>query len=121
MTPGSHLRRRLAVPATALAVLAAAATALAACGGGSGGTSTAPTPSLGHGGQLFVEKCGSCHTLAAAGTDGRVGPNLDTLRPSKENVLTAIHNGPGVMPSGLVQGADAQAVAKFVSENAGKK
>ena len=25
--------------------------------------------------------CGSCHTLAAAGSHGQVGPNLDTLRP----------------------------------------
>lgn len=26
---------------------------------------------------LFVESCGSCHTLAAAGTTATVGPNLD--------------------------------------------
>jgi mono/diheme cytochrome c family protein len=27
--------------------------------------------------QAFVAKCGSCHTLARAGTKGIVGPNLD--------------------------------------------
>lgn len=27
--------------------------------------------------QLFVSNCGSCHVLAAAGTQGQVGPNLD--------------------------------------------
>jgi mono/diheme cytochrome c family protein len=27
--------------------------------------------------QLFVAKCGSCHTLAAAGTTQTIGPNLD--------------------------------------------
>ena len=27
--------------------------------------------------QAFVEKCGSCHTLARAGTKGTSGPNLD--------------------------------------------
>src|SRR5947209_8586505 len=27
--------------------------------------------------QLFVAKCGSCHTLSRAGTKGTVGPNLD--------------------------------------------
>jgi mono/diheme cytochrome c family protein len=26
---------------------------------------------------LFQQKCGSCHTLADAGTQGKVGPNLD--------------------------------------------
>jgi cytochrome c oxidase subunit 2 len=29
--------------------------------------------------QLFVANCGSCHTLAEAGTDGRTGPDLDTV------------------------------------------
>jgi len=27
--------------------------------------------------ELFTEQCGSCHTLAAAGTAGETGPNLD--------------------------------------------
>ena len=29
--------------------------------------------------ELFANNCGSCHTLAAAGTDGVVGPDLDDL------------------------------------------
>ena len=29
--------------------------------------------------QLFATNCGTCHTLAAGGTDGVVGPNLDML------------------------------------------
>jgi mono/diheme cytochrome c family protein len=28
---------------------------------------------------LFADNCGACHTLAAAGTDGVVGPDLDDL------------------------------------------
>ncbi|MET0926286.1 MAG: hypothetical protein ABWY90_02810, partial [Solirubrobacterales bacterium] len=28
---------------------------------------------------LFATNCGPCHTLAAGGTDGVVGPNLDEL------------------------------------------
>jgi cytochrome c2 len=32
---------------------------------------------LTEGKELFLEKCGGCHTLAAAGTNGTVGPNLD--------------------------------------------
>jgi mono/diheme cytochrome c family protein len=30
-----------------------------------------------NGKELFTQKCGSCHTLADAGTQGTVGPNLD--------------------------------------------
>ena len=29
--------------------------------------------------QLFTERCGSCHTLAAAGTSGTQGPDLDEI------------------------------------------
>src|SRR5512145_1537548 len=28
---------------------------------------------------MFATNCGTCHTLAAAGTDGVVGPDLDSL------------------------------------------
>ena len=28
--------------------------------------------------KLFIAKCAGCHTLAAAGTNGTIGPNLDT-------------------------------------------
>ena len=39
-----------------------------------------PTPAVGK--EIFtgVGGCGSCHTLAAAGTTGTVGPNLNTLK-----------------------------------------
>ena len=62
--------------------------------------------------ELFQINCGACHTLAAAGTDGIVGPNLDQLlgdgaeeRRHREGellaVLTAIQNGlGGRMPKG---------------------
>lgn len=36
-----------------------------------------PTANLVTGKQLFVAKCGSCHTLSHAATQGTVGPNLD--------------------------------------------
>jgi mono/diheme cytochrome c family protein len=35
------------------------------------------TPDLTQGKKLFVQKCGTCHTLADAKTTGAVGPNLD--------------------------------------------
>jgi mono/diheme cytochrome c family protein len=74
--------------------------------------------------QIFGERCNECHTLAAAGTAGKVGPNLDQLKPPKVLVLDAIANGRrqgnGTMPAGIVSGQDASDVAAFVSAVAGK-
>lgn len=42
--------------------------------------------------------CAICHTLADAGTKGKVGPVLDELKPSEERVLNALKNGKGSMP-----------------------
>jgi mono/diheme cytochrome c family protein len=66
--------------------------------------------------------CGGCHTLADAGTDGAVGPNLDDARPSKELAVDRITNGQGGMPSFKNELSEAQieAVAQYVSENAGR-
>jgi cytochrome c6 len=47
--------------------------ALSGCGTG-GYTSEG---SQGSGKKLFVQACGGCHTLADAGTNGTIGPNLD--------------------------------------------
>jgi mono/diheme cytochrome c family protein len=74
---------------------------------------------------LFGEFCVQCHTLRAANAVGRVGPNLDELRPPKALVLDAVLHGrargAGRMPAALVQGRDAQAVAAFVSKVAGQQ
>jgi mono/diheme cytochrome c family protein len=43
--------------------------------------------------------CGSCHTLADAGTTGTVGPNLDQAKPPLSLVVTRVLNGAGAMPS----------------------
>jgi mono/diheme cytochrome c family protein len=77
----------------------------------------APVPG-GPGEDLFVESCGSCHTLAAAGTSGTSGPDLDALALDEQQVMAAIDNGgtgSGAMPAGLLQGQDAQAVAEYVA------
>ena len=42
--------------------------------------------------------CGSCHTLAAAGTSGTVGPNLDDSKPDFELAVTRVTKGQGAMP-----------------------
>jgi len=66
--------------------------------------------------------CTGCHTLKAAGSTGTVGPNLDDAKPSKELVIDRVTNGQGGMPSfkGQLSEAQIQAVADYVSSNAGK-
>jgi mono/diheme cytochrome c family protein len=48
--------------------------------------------------------CGTCHTLADAGTGGQVGPNLDSVKPTYATALEFITNGKGGMPSFKQQG-----------------
>jgi mono/diheme cytochrome c family protein len=81
--------------------------------------------------ELFVNNCGPCHTLAAAGTDGVVGPNLDdllapggnaTFEGSAQRAMSAVicGAGNGRMPAGILQGENAQEVAAFVGAYAGQ-
>ena len=81
------------------------------------------------GAELFAERCGGCHTLAAAGTEGSnpeqrvAGPNLNARRETADQVLYAIRNGGfsgAIMPQNIVVGEDAKAVADFVAEYAGR-
>jgi mono/diheme cytochrome c family protein len=112
--------------------------AIAACGGSGGGgssssssassSSTASTSGGGaqsasaQGKQIFTSNCGGCHTLADAGTNGQVGPNLDDLKPSKAVVVRQVNNGGGQMPAfkGKLSDAQINAVATYVSSVAGK-
>jgi mono/diheme cytochrome c family protein len=85
---------------------------------------------------IFGERCGLCHTLAGANAVGKVGPNLDQIQPTQQLVLHTIQNGclqnppkgsqeaclgEGNMPADVVQGIDAEDVAKFVSKVAGQE
>lgn len=71
---------------------------------------------------LGASACGGCHTLADAGASGTVGPNLDEAKPDKELAVDRVTNGAGAMPAFKDQLSEEQiqAVADFVSENAGK-
>ncbi len=73
---------------------------------------------------IFGVSCASCHTLAAADAAGKVGPNLDQMRPPEQLVLDAVvrgrQRGSGTMPAGIVQGEDAENVSAFVAAVAGK-
>jgi mono/diheme cytochrome c family protein len=80
---------------------------------------------LEEGKELFRQTCTSCHTLAAANARGVTGPDLDAIgEMTEERVLQAIKlggTGQKRMPSGLLEGEDAEAVAKYVTAVAGQK
>ena len=113
----------------ALAVLVVLAVAPAGCGGDEESTpppATTTAETGGGGGEasgeaVFTENCGSCHTLAAAGTSGTTGPNLDELKPDMSTVEAQVRNGGGGMPAfeGQLSDAEIMAVAEYVSQNAG--
>ncbi len=110
---------------TRLATLGAGALSVLALGGC---TLKHPTANLVHGKQLFVAKCGACHTLSHADSAGTVGPNLDDAfaedRADGEK-STSIQglvsywiqypNSEGVMPARLYTGQNAQDVAAYVA------
>jgi cbb3-type cytochrome c oxidase subunit III len=72
--------------------------------------------------EIFSANCGSCHTLADAGTSGQVGPNLDQLKPPLSIVQRQVINGGSAMPAfkGRLTAAQIAAVAKYVASVAGK-
>ena len=69
--------------------------------------------------EVFNNKaqCGTCHTLKATGSEGQIGINLDQLKPSKQQVVSAVTNGISVMPSfeGVLSFEEIEAVSYFVS------
>ena len=75
--------------------------------------------------ELFRQTCASCHSLEAANARGVTGPNLDEIgQMTVERVTTAIRvggTGQKRMPSGLLEGEDAELVSKYLAEVAGKK
>ena len=114
-------------PLTVL-LLAAALLAAAGCGGSEATGLEGANPTVGKG--LFVEKCGSCHTLADAATASQVGPNLDdALARSREEgfdqstlfrvTLDQIDLAAPPMPADIVEGQDAVDVAAYVASVAG--
>ena len=122
------MRSRVWIIAVVLALLVLAA---AGCGGddddsGGAATTAATTAETSEGGAdgaaVFASAgCGTCHTLAAAGSDGTTGPNLDDLMPAEETVEAQVRSGGGGMPAfeGQLSDAEIEAVATYVSESAG--
>ena len=127
MMPAPMRRRRALLLLSAVA----AGGAIAACGTGKG-DEPQPPANISRGAQLFAERCSGCHHFSVVGAEGGAlkvgdreradGPNFDVRREDVQSVLYAIRNGGfsgAIMPENIV-GQDAQDVAAFVAEYAGK-
>jgi len=104
----TRTHRLLAVATAGLALVAGA------CGGGTSSPATssistqqAPAATSGTGtgnaaagAKVFDDAgCGNCHALAAAGSHGGIGPDLDALKPDYGSVVAQVTVGGGGMPS----------------------
>ena len=118
-----------------LAMIAASIAAAALMASGCGSASVQiPEDDPNHQGAVeFAAKCGGCHTLEAAGTQGSTtnvadrenvdGPNFDDRKETVPDVLFAIENGGfsgAIMPENIATGEEARRIARFVAANAGK-
>jgi cytochrome c2 len=130
------------VRARPLAALATLVLVASGCASGTGGVEAQGDVS--HGKTLFLNgengkpACAACHTLAEAGSSGKVGPNLDDAFGSdraqgfKESTIRQVvadqirfagnygSSGP-TMPKNLVTGENVAAVASYVALVAGQK
>ena len=74
------------------------------------------------GSEIFSQAgCVNCHTLAAAGATGTIGPNLDEAKPTAELATERVTNGGNGMPAFGEQLTDEQikAVVDYVVQSAG--
>jgi cytochrome c oxidase subunit II len=83
--------------------------------------------------ELFAQQCGSCHTLADAGTTAQVGPDLDSVLPGqsaeeiRESIVepdAEVSQGfqPGVMPGNFGEELSEQqldGLVEYLRESAG--
>jgi mono/diheme cytochrome c family protein len=114
-----------------MALVALGATVVVASGCGTTSADTA------RGRELFKTNCGTCHTMAQAGSSGTQGPNLDDafaaareigedsdtiegiVRAQVENPRPESGDPTVSMPSDIVSGQDLDDVAAYVGEWAG--
>ncbi len=86
---------------------------------------------------LFIQKCGTCHEMAQAGTTAQIGPNLDRAFAAAravgedgdtvegitaaqiDNPRPTTNNTAVSMPPDIVQGQDLEDVAAYVGMYAG--
>jgi mono/diheme cytochrome c family protein len=96
-------------------------TAFAAGCGGGGEEEDTPPATAGGGEKLFSDNCANCHALAAAGASGKVGPDLDQLKPGPDLLKAQITNGGAGMPAfgGKLSAEQIQELSDYVAANAG--
>ena len=76
--------------------------------------------------EIFNETagCAGCHILKAAGSEGNIGPNLDTVNVTKEYVIEMVTWGLGVMPAygeeGILTKEEIDIVSFYVANSSGK-
>lgn len=70
--------------------------------------------------QVFTQdaqpSCTICHTLSDTGSSGTIGPDLDEMKPSREQVINAVTSGVGIMPAFAesLSSTQIQAVADYI-------
>lgn len=124
-----HRTVKLIRPLLALALLAGVVAAASGCG-----TTSA---NVERGRILFVQKCGTCHAMAQAGTTAQIGPSLDDAFASAREVGQTDATVKGIvaaqiesprpttanpsvsMPPDIVEGQDLIDVAAYVGMYAG--
>lgn len=120
---------KFTTPLLALVALLAISVVASGCG------TTDADPERGR--TLFIQKCGTCHAMAEAGTSGELGPDMDHAFAAAreigndsdtiEGVVTAqveypreSNGNPRVsMPADIVTGQDLEDVAAYVGKWAG--
>ena len=75
--------------------------------------------------EIFNETagCAACHILKAAGSEGNVGPNLDTVSLTEDSVREMVTYGLGVMPAygeGILTKEEIDIVSFYVANSVGK-
>lgn len=108
--------------------IAVPAAVIAARGEAEGGVGSLRTETASdsdeQGKELFITTCKSCHNLDAVQAKGVTGPDLDELGGlDRQRVLNAIEKGgtgQGRMPARLLEGEDAEDVARYVARVAGQ-
>ncbi|TDM48326.1 cytochrome c [Macrococcoides goetzii] len=96
--------------------LALSALVLGACGNGEEEKATDKTTSNDPGREAFANSsCIGCH---GKDLEGGSGPNLTKVggKYSEQEILEIIKNGKGSMPKNLVEGKDAENIAKYLAK-----
>ena len=116
-----------------LALTVALAGVVSACGSQEVELQQGASTRVRDGAVIFNDKCAGCHTLESAGAQGSAfkvrdrervdGPNFNTRPEQRDAILYAIRNGGfsgAIMPENIVVGDEAEKVAEYLAEYAGK-